>query len=286
MAAAVAVVFASSASAGFGPDPRIGDVQLGKKNGVAYVKDAETVVDSGSTLASAGCPGKSDSWRVAGGGFDVGRSFNFINMSRPLDYTDPDHAADDYWEVESNSSGTGTKITSYAVCLKERKLRYASAVAPDSVDAERTLSVDCPGRTEPIGGGGSIGHSDSFLTSLYPTGNTWNVAAYDSLGGNGNLTADAVCLKSRHVETVKEKFRVAASSSRNVKIIGEAPSMPMGILYQTLGPPGIPAQPVFASHPYDGKDKDRIPDDGWEIGASNTSSQALKVTVFLTSYTP
>jgi len=107
---------------------------------------------------------------VAGGGFSAGRRFNLINMSRPLDYTDADHTADDYWEVESNAAGVGTKITGYAICMKERKLRYASAIAPDSSDGNRTLSIDCPGETMPIGGGGSIGHSDSFLSSLYRAG--------------------------------------------------------------------------------------------------------------------
>ena len=289
---ALAAVFASSASAGFGADPRIDDVQLGKKHGIAYVKDTETVVDSGSTLASTGCPGKGDSWRVAGGGFSAGRPFNLINMSRPLDYTDADHAADDYWEVESNAAGVGTKVTGYAICMKERKLRYASAIAPDSSDGNRTLSIDCPGGTKPIGGGGSISHSDSFLSSLYPSGNSWNVDAYDSLGGTGNLTADAVCLKSKHVETVKRRFRVAADSNRNVKVLAEAPAMPMGNVYQTqrcsivIPAPGIPCQPVFSSHPFDGRDKDKLPDDGWEIGASNPSSKSLRVTAYLSSFKP
>ena len=54
----LAAVLASSAFAGFAADPRIGDVQLGKKNGLAYVKDPETVVDTGSTLAPTGCPAR------------------------------------------------------------------------------------------------------------------------------------------------------------------------------------------------------------------------------------
>jgi len=289
---ALAAVLASSASAGFAEDPRIGDVQLGKRDGIAYVKDAETVVDSGSTLAPTGCPGKGDSWRIAGGGFSAGTAFNLINMTRPLDYTDPDHAADDYWEVESNSSGVGTQITSYAVCVKEPKLKYVTAVAPDSPDADRVLSVDCPGKTKPISGGGSISHSDSFLASLFPKGNSLTAAAHDSLDGTGNFTADAVCLKSRNIETVRTSRIIDPVTQTNVKVLAEAPAMPMGNIYQTQrGSTGIPdpfpsTQPVFQSIPFDGKDKDTVPDDGWKVGVSNTSSEPMRITLFSTFYTP
>ena len=283
---ALAAVFASSASAGFGADPRIDDVQLGKKHGIAYVKDTETVVDSGSTLASTGCPGKGDYLRSVAA-FSAGRPFNLINMSRPLDYTDADHNADDYfWEVESNARGRRNEAHGLRdlhegaeAPVRERDRPRFVGWGPNAVDR-------LPGRDKPIGGGGSIGHSDSFLSSLYPSGNSWNVDAYDSLGGTGNLTADAVCLKSKHVETVKRRFRVAADSNRNVKVLAEAPAMPMGNVYQTqrcsivIPAPGIPCQPVFSSHPFDGKDKDKLPDDGWEIGASNPSSKSLRVTAY------
>ena len=284
--------FSTSAFAGFAADPRIGDVQLGKRDGVAYVKDTETVADSGSTLAPAGCPGKGDAWRIAGGGFSAGTAFNLINMTRPLDYTDADHAADDYWEVESNASGVGTKITSYAVCMKEPKLKYVTAVAPDSSDADRVLSVDCPGKTKPISGGGSISHSDSFLASLYPKGNSLTAAAHDSLDGTGNFTADAVCLKSRNIETVRTSRIVDPVTQTNVKVLPEAPAMAMGNIYQTQrGSTGIPdpfpsTQPVFQSVPFDGKDKDTIPDDGWKVGISNTSSEPMRITLFSTFYMP
>jgi hypothetical protein len=287
--AAGAAMLASSACAGFAADPRIGDVQLGKKYGIAYVKDAEKVVDSGSTVAPTGCPGKGQAWRVAGGGFSAGRPFNYINASRPLDHTDADQKADDYWQVESYSAGVGTKITGYAICMKEPKLRYASATAPDSPDEDRTLSVDCPGKSKPVGGGASISHSDSFLSSLYPSGRSWNAAVHDFDGGTGNFTADAVCLKSRNIETVRTSRIIDPVTQGNVKILAEAPAMPMSTLYQTHGPsigPGIPSQPVFKSVPFDGRDRDRIPDDGWEVGISNTSSQSLRVTFYSTYYTP
>lgn len=286
--ALTAVAFAgvaASAFAGFAADPRIGDMQLGEKHGVAYVKDSETVVDSGSTLAPTGCPGKGGAWRVAGGGFSAGRSFNFINMSRPLDHADADTDADDYWEVESNSSAVGTKITGYAICMKEPKLAYSSATAPGSLSGERALSVECPGRTKPIGGGASISNSDSFLTSLYRSGNTWNAAVHDATGGTGNFTADAVCLKSRRLETVRKSRIVDPVTQVNVKILCDAPAMPMGILYQLHGP-GLSPIPVWESRPIDTGDRDRIPEDGWRVGISNPSAEAQRVTVGTTCLTP
>ena len=60
---ALTALFASAAFAGFAADPRIGDVQLGRQDGIAYVKDTEKVVDTGSTLAPSGCPGKGEALR-------------------------------------------------------------------------------------------------------------------------------------------------------------------------------------------------------------------------------
>ena len=64
--------------------------------------------------------------------------------------------------------------------------------------------------------------------------------------------------------------------------------MAMGNLYQTQGgsiDPGIPST-VFVSRPFDGKDKDKVPEDGWEFSISNTSSKAEKVTVGATTLIP
>ncbi|MFN8113190.1 MAG: RebB family R body protein [Solirubrobacterales bacterium] len=274
----LATVVASSAFAGFAADPRIDDVQLGKKHGVAYVKDSETVVDSGSTLAPTGCPGKGDAWRVAGGGFSSSKPFNFINMSRPLDHVDADSAADDYWEVESYSSAVGTKITGYAVCMKAPKLKYASEIAPNEATSERSLSVACPGKTQPISGGASISHSDSFLSSLSASGNSLTAAVRDATGGTGNFAADAVCLKTRRIETVRASRIVDPVTQGRVKVLCEAPAMPMGMLYQ-LHRPDLNPIPVFESRPIDGRDGDKIPDDGWRVGFNNTSAQPQKVTV-------
>ena len=81
---------------------------------------------------------------------------------------DADFDADDYWEVESNSAQGATTITGYAVCMKESKLKYSTAFGENLGSSERALSVDCRGKTKPVGGGGSIGgNSDSFLSSLF-----------------------------------------------------------------------------------------------------------------------
>ena len=79
-----------------------------------------------------------------------------------------------------------------------------------------------------------------------------------------------------------------ANSNRNVKVIAEAPAMAMGNLYQTQGGsigPGIPST-VFVSRPFDGNDKDKVPEDGWEFSISNTSSSSEKVTVGAINFIP
>ena len=44
--------------------------------------------------------------------------------------------------------------------------------------------------------------------------------------------------------------------------------------------PASPASPPSQTAPFDGKDKDKIPEDGWQVGClSNTSSETLKVTL-------
>ena len=288
-ALAAVTILAPSAFAGFVADPRDGDVLLGKRAGIAYVKDTETVPASGSALAPTGCPGSGDSWRIAGGGFATNRAGNLLNTSRPLDYADDDSDADDFWQAGSNSAKPGSKITGYAVCMREPNLRYASEVASASTKDFRKVSVDCPGKTEPLGGGGSISPPGSFLSSLYPSGDSWKVAAYDADGGTGNLTADVVCLKSGRIETVEQSFRVAADGSRNVKIIGEAPSMPMSNVYETqrdsTGIPNPFPRIGFESRPFDDGDRNEVPD-GWRIGISNLTSEAQRVTVYSTFLDP
>ena len=37
---------------------------------------------------------------------------------------------------------------------------------------------------------------------------------------------------------------------------------------------------VFESYPIDGKDKGKIPDDGWTVSVDNTSTQPQKVTAY------
>jgi len=280
----ISAILASTASAGFMPDPKLGDVQLGKRDGIAYVKDSETTVSPGISLASAGCPGKGDAWRIAGGGFAAALPNTLINMSRPLDHADADHAADDYWEVESNSAQAGSKLTSYSICMKESKLRYTSAIASDDPTGDRSLSVRCPGRTEPISGGGSIGSTGGFLSSLYADGSRWNVIAHDADDGTGNFTADAVCLKSKRVEIVRASRIVDPVTQANVKVLCEAPAMPLGSVYQWHHGEVI-GRPVL-DLPIDGKDKNSIPDDGWKVGLFNPSSEPERVRVTSTCFDP
>ncbi|MFN8111889.1 MAG: hypothetical protein U0R51_01685 [Solirubrobacterales bacterium] len=284
LVAAIALAIVGQALAGSAPDPRPGDKVLGKRGGITYVSDTEHVADPDYTQALTACPNAGGKSRITGGGIRVaGIPANVsIKASRPLDlatlFGDDDLIVDDYWEA-STVAPVDTPVTSYAICAKLKGLRYQTVQFPDQSSGERLDTGSCAGGRRVTGGGGFIATLHSRVTSMFPVGSDrWSVAALDANGGVGTTTLDFVCLKSRHLKTVAAKRKLPSNSAdfKSVQCPGKSHVTGGGALLNG-GP--IPSL-LTSSYPYDGKDGDKIPDDGWTALGTNEGTGPQKLKVF------
>src|SRR5688500_426256 len=70
-ASALVCAMALPASAGVTPDPRLGDIPLGKLNGVAYVSDSDFAGGAAFVDIGTACPDTPGPWRTTSGGFSL-----------------------------------------------------------------------------------------------------------------------------------------------------------------------------------------------------------------------
>jgi len=281
IATAASLLRASQAFAGSQPDPRPGDKQLGTKGGIAYVSDTAISTNPLYTQSDATCPKLDNGWRIAGGGFRIGDKAGSLSASRPLDiylsFGDDDLDPDEFWEA-SGDAAVGKKLSSFAICMKEPKLKYVRVDTPDGDSVQRSAVDSCPGRTRPTGGGGFIATSDSYISSLFPKGKSkWSIGVYDTIGGSGGMTSDFVCLRAKP-KRAAERTTVPAAKTKAVKATCPSKAHVTGGGARFSGDPGDGK--LLASYPIDGRDADHVPDDGWKVQGYNTAPGPLTLKAF------
>jgi len=283
-ATAIACFAASLALAGSQPDPRPGDKQLGTKGGITYVSDTATSSDPSFAQSSAACPGlDKGKWRIAGGGFRTNDKAGAITATRPQDlYIPPDgdvdSVPDDFWESDAEIA-VGKKVSSYAICMKSEGLSYQLQSQPDESDAIRSSTQSCSGKSQPTGGGGFIATTDSYLSSVFPTGkNKWRVDLLDATGGHGGMQSQVVCLHDKQLRRATTKVTMPSAKVKSAKATckGGAHVTGGGIRMGKDGGDGI----ALASYPVDGKDADKVPDDGWKVQGYNRTAGTLPLTAY------
>ncbi len=278
---ALPLLAAANALAGSEPDPRPGDKLLGTKGGIAYVADPE-VSSASQTTSYATCPKLNQGWRIAGGGVRTTDKNAIVFSSRPLDiylsFGDDDLVPDDYWE-SIGTPAIGKKLTTYAICMKEPKLKYETVTTPSGPTALRSAVDSCPGKTRPTGGGGFIATTGSYISSIYPSGkSSWGVSLLDVNGGNGGMTNNFVCLKAKHTSKATKKITVAAGKVRATKATCKGGAHVTGGGLKFSGHSGDGK--LISSYPIDGKDADRVPDDGWKVQGYNQTAGDLQLKAF------
>ena len=272
----VVLMTAGQAFAGSAPDPRPGDKVLGTKGGITYVFDTEHVTNPAFTEALAACPNAGGRSRITGGGIRIAGdpTTSALTSSRPLDldtvFGDDDVDPDDYWEG-SGDADLGTPVTGYAICAKLEGLRYERLTFPSQPSAERLGTGSRSDGRKVTGGGGFIATTGSSVTSMYPSAkDKWSVAAYDTAGGLGGTTADFVCLRSRHLKTAVRNRSIPPGSAdfAKAKCSRKGSHVTGGGALVSGGPS---ANLLSSSYPIDGRDRDKVPDDGWTATAYNQS---------------
>ena len=281
--AVLTAIVAPAALGGSQPDPRPGDKQLGTVGGIAYVSDTVTSTNPNYVESDATCPKLGQGWRIAGGGVKLGYKDGALSASRPLDiylsFGDDDEFLDDFWEA-SGHAPVGKKLSSFAICMKQPKLKYVRVDQPDDLSLSRTHVDSCPGKTRPTGGGGFIATTNSYLSSIFPSGkDKWGVGLLDANGGTGGMTSDFVCLKAKpKPKKISKRITIPTMKTKAAKASCPADMHVTGGGAKFAGAAG--EGKLLSSYPVDGKDADKIPDDGWKVQGNNVSAVSQDLTAY------
>ncbi len=288
----VTLVLAGTAIAG-SFDPRPGDKTIGNAGGIKYVKDSAAFDPGNSNYASDAIWCGHEPQATGGGARLRGASASkFIESSLPRDvylgYGDPDDVPDDSWDA-SGYGPAGKRLTTFGICARDANLRYVFLDVPDSPTGNRTASVGCGGGGyHAVGGGGLIAPSQSWTNSSHPYdgGDTdkrpddgWTLRVFDPVGGIGGFVIEAICMRGAHL--AYEKKRATGLDA------GEAASRRAGcgrgrhVLGGGLRISGPQDEARAASSfPFDGKDRHKVPDDGWKSTGYNLSGGSKALTTF------
>ncbi len=213
-------------------------------------------------------------WRLTGGGFTAGASVLGVSGSQPQDLFsslgDEDSALDDYWRTEVQSSGAGAKFTGYAICAKLEALSYNRVTVPPGVVTPTTVSDQCPGRTVPTGGGGSSGFDGPPIISMYPDGGNWTLVFDGTVSASSFALNDYICLGPKGIRTETKSTKLTSLDSKSIEAECSGKRHVVGGGLEV----GFPSAAItFASFPIDAGDRDKVPDDGWRVGAQSTTTQ-------------
>ncbi len=277
VASLLVLALPQAGTAGTPVDPNLHDTVLGTIGGIRYATDSAAYDPTNSNFidVEAGCGGPN--WHLFGGGSfaagGVARSFD--EADRPDDYLDADTNLDDGWLA--NAIGTPpAKLRAYTTCMKHAASYPFQNVANGS-SGDRTASIACPGTQRVTQGSMFIATSGSWITSCYPfdgpdkdtiPDDGWRGSVFDTLGGIGGFSDYAVCstgLKLHYVKSSATKVKV--KSAGTVRVPCAADQHVVGGGERLTGTQSTGR--LIGSFPYDGPDKDKIPDDGWQAKVYN-----------------
>ena len=126
---------------------------LGSAGGVSYIRDSASPDPPATAVLEAACPAGKE---VSGGGFDASVAGE-LNDTAPADGPDAGDDPDDAWFVTIEFAPTGfePEVEAYAMC-EARSHRTEVEADPIAAGETAKVSVPCPGRTKPTGGGVSL----------------------------------------------------------------------------------------------------------------------------------
>ena len=230
---------------------------------------------AGEGQRAADCPGDTT---VTGMGGSLPRSVNgdlpFVGLA---DGDDQDGDPDDATLAYARWTGATKRVTvkGVAVCTTLDSVVHVSANGSlASGGAIQVLDVDCPGGTRSIGGGGGSLDPNVSLTGSFPSSATdWQISAQNLGGAATPFSVYGSCLPTteRTVSVEQTVIDVQDSTKPNIKV-----PCPAGSKVSGGGYFGLPARSTV---PFDGRDSDLAPDDGWAVRVPNDSGSPVQVTV-------
>lgn len=221
-----------------------------------YVTKSEELPEDGAVhQISVPCPDGTQ-FTGAGASLPTGLSatLNYIGRSKG-------EAAVAVVTAEPNPQNKKVKVT--AVCAKEMNVTLDFdfySVPPMSLS--NTHAASCGGNTL-VGGGGGDSDGETVPHENYPSSSSeWTITTNNATNAtqSGLIVVTCIPAGSRPVELVEATANLSAGDKVQAKC-------PKGTRVSAggfeLGPD------IRASAPYDGKDADKAPDDGWRIIAQD-----------------
>ena len=133
-----------------------------------------------------------------------------------------------------NASGAATTFQVEVICAKRPKgytvIRGAANVR-NPVGSQARAVATCPGRTMPLGGGGTSNAFSSFvnMNRTGPKGRSWIVKENNASGVGAELTAVAVCGKMKGYRVIQGRaFAVPANGQKGGSAVCTGHTVPIG----------------------------------------------------------
>jgi hypothetical protein len=263
--------------------------RLGKAGGFEYVKSTRTLPDaigSARTQRRAGSPRCVAGQEPIGGGGSVGGVAATSSLASTSFHGNRQWLAD-AWHANQPAA----KVSAYAICAPDEKVSRESAITIVGSGPSTGVEIaQCP--TGHVAGGGArlIGDSwDWWLNSTFPedgiddvdllTDDAWRVMAHHLPGPPASsMLVDATCKAGAAPAYVRKYDVVDATSAITVEAKCPAGKVVVG------GGGRIDGSSfkghILATVPYDGRDKNRVPEDGWRAKLYNDSGSTLYANVY------
>lgn len=277
VAAAFACALATAAPA-YAGSPSPPSVSLGTAGVFEYMKSSLEGVTTQSG-PPADCPAGQE---VVGGGGTISGS----GLQASLNATAPTNFGGEGWLAEGTSTGTGRKVTTFAICTagdfgwNTGTSPMQPAGDPGGLDS-LYMSDGCSSPERAIAGVAGDGGNVRLVATRPVGASNWEVQFrnFGATGADGTLTYR--CTSDFDTANRNEAARVRSGESKTVKAkcrSGEA--VINGGFASTLSPVAF-AEATWATstRPFDSGDDGKVPEDGWQVKLQNDGEEASRLNV-------
>jgi hypothetical protein len=258
-----------SASAAHGPTE-----SLGKAGSLEYLRTKLTDVKTQAGPETA-CKGTD---QIAGGGAAIGGKPNRSHLN-----SSGLGASTDSWLGEGRTSHGSETVTSWAICGPATTTEITSTDMLGTSQYNAGFSCN-PG--ESLSGGVTSADGDVLVSGLFPDDGQSDIFDWvDSYQNVSSTTttvqSSVVCSADYAVERMTADVKAKpGSAAKAIAECGHGEAIAGGGLWMSVNGIGQDDVSAQATRPWDSKDKDKTPDDGWF--AKSFNGTGAKVT--LTSY--
>jgi hypothetical protein len=252
--------------------------EAGSVDGLDYVTAKAALKSEQQRTLPKRCP---KGTRVVGGGVTGTQVHGAMQVTEtaPRDSRDPNSTPEDGWVgAIDNLSVVKATIKVEAIC-GSGDYRYVSFSNQVPAQDSASTFATCPVGRKMISGGiaGAGGPGQFTIEGFAPSGvldSWWTVASNHTLASQP-ITVYGVCAYGRVTQPAKQ-VTLGASKRSQVKVTCPAGSHATG---GGLDPFPTPIT-LNGSASFDGRDRDRVPDDGWRMVADNYDSVSHPATAF------